>query len=57
VAASQRPQGQRKSRDPICGIIVEKDPELSAEYGRTIYYFCSKTDRDQFRKNPRKYIH
>jgi YHS domain-containing protein len=35
--------------------MVEKDPQLSADYKGQTYYFCSKTDRDKFKKNPQKY--
>ena len=45
-----------KVRDPVCGLMVEKDPELSAVYKDQTYYFCSKADRDKFKKNPEKYV-
>jgi YHS domain-containing protein len=45
-----------KVRDPVCGLMVEKDPELSAAYKGQTYYFCSKADREKFKKNPEKYI-
>jgi YHS domain-containing protein len=45
-----------KVRDPVCGLMVEKDPELSAVYKGQTYYFCSKADRDKFIKNPGKYV-
>jgi YHS domain-containing protein len=45
-----------KARDPVCGIMVEKDPELSADYKGKTYYFCSKADRDKFKQNPQKYV-
>jgi len=45
-----------KARDPVCGIMVEKDPQLAAEYKGKIYYFCSKADRDKFTQNPQKYV-
>jgi YHS domain-containing protein len=45
-----------KARDPVCGIMVEKDPQLAAEYKGKTYYFCSKTDRDKFKQNPQKYV-
>ena len=58
-----RPPGSRppqKSasmvRDPVCGLMVEKDPELSAVYKGQTYYFCSKADRDKFMKVPEKYV-
>lgn len=51
--AKPRPE---KVRDPVCGIMVEKDPNLAAEYKAKTYYFCSKADRDKFRKSPEKYV-
>jgi YHS domain-containing protein len=47
---------QERARDPVCGIMAEKNPELSAQYKGRIYYFCSKADRDEFKKNPGKYV-
>ena len=52
-APQPRPE---KVRDPVCGLMVERDPELSAVYGGQTYYFCSKADRDKFKKNPEKYV-
>jgi YHS domain-containing protein len=45
-----------KARDPVCGIMVEKDPQLAAEYKGKTYYFCSKADREKFKENPPKYV-
>jgi len=45
-----------KVRDPVCGIMVEKDPQLAAEYKGKAYYFCSKADRDKFKQNPHNYV-
>jgi len=45
-----------KSRDPVCGLLVEKDPSLTAVWSGRTYYFCSKADREQFTKQPEKYI-
>jgi P-type Cu+ transporter len=45
-----------KVRDPVCGLMVEKDPALSTVYKGQTYYFCSKADRDKFTKNPEKYL-
>src|SRR5689334_1961243 len=54
-AASQaRPE---KVLDPVYGLMVEKDPQLSAMYKGQTYYFCSKADRDKFTKNPGKSGH
>jgi YHS domain-containing protein len=53
--SAPRPRPE-KVRDPVCGLMVEKDPELSAVYKGQTYYFCSKADRDKFKKNPEKYV-
>jgi YHS domain-containing protein len=50
-----RPRPQ-KATDPVCGLMVEKDPELSTVYQGRTYYFCSKKDRDTFSRNPVKYV-
>jgi YHS domain-containing protein len=52
-APQRRPE---KVRDPVCGLMVEKDPELSAVYQGQTYYFCSRADRDKFKKSPEKYV-
>ena len=52
-APKPRPE---KVLDPVCGLMVEKDPELSAVYKGQTYYFCSRADRDKFKKTPEKYI-
>ncbi|PYS51425.1 MAG: YHS domain-containing protein [Acidobacteria bacterium] len=31
-------------------------PQLSAGYHGQTYYFCSEVDRDEFKKNPQKYV-
>jgi YHS domain-containing protein len=45
-----------KALDPVCGLIVDKDPNLSVDYQGQTYYFCTKADRDKFRENPQKYV-
>jgi YHS domain-containing protein len=50
-----RPRPERV-RDPVCGIMVEKDPTLSTVHQGRTYYFCSKADRDTFTKNPQNYL-
>jgi Cu+-exporting ATPase len=49
-------QKVEKARDPVCGLMVEKDPRLAAQYKGGTYYFCSKTDMDQFKKAPERYV-
>jgi YHS domain-containing protein len=50
----QRPKPE-KARDPVCGIMVEKNPQLSSQYKAKTYYFCSNTDRDKFNRKPEEY--
>ncbi len=45
-----------KARDPVCGLMVDKNPELSTEYQGQTFYFCTKADRDKFKENPQKYV-
>jgi YHS domain-containing protein len=52
---SQSKKAPEKARDPVCGIVVEKDPNLSTTYKGETYYFCSKTDMEKFKKEPEKY--
>jgi YHS domain-containing protein len=54
-AKNSNPKAE-KARDPVCGIMVEKDPQLAAEYKGKTYYFCSRTDKDKFKQNPQKYV-
>ena len=45
-----------KAKDPVCGLSVEKDPNLSTNYKGETYYFCSKADLAKFKKEPEKYV-
>ena len=51
-APAQKPS---KAIDPVCGLTVDKLPELSYAYKGETYYFCSKADLDKFKKTPDKY--
>jgi YHS domain-containing protein len=55
-AQTRRSLRPDKARDPVCGLMVDKDPNLSVNHKGEIYYFCSKADLDQFRKNPERYV-
>ena len=48
-------QKPKKAVDPVCGLTVDKLPELSYAYKGETYYFCSKADLDKFKKTPDKY--
>jgi YHS domain-containing protein len=51
-------QGKRveKARDPVCGIMVDKNPDLSVSYRGEVYYFCSKADMEKFKQEPDRYV-
>jgi YHS domain-containing protein len=51
--AAQKPQ---KAIDPVCGLTVDKLPELSYAYKGETYYFCSKADLNKFKETPDKYV-
>ena len=55
TALSQAKKAE-KVKDPVCGMMVEKDPKLSHDYKGQTYYFCSKTDMEEFKKTPDKYV-
>jgi YHS domain-containing protein len=48
-------QKAQKAVDPVCGLTVDKLPELSYSYKGETYYFCSKADLEKFKKTPDKY--
>ena len=46
-----------KSQDPVCLMKVEKSENaLNYEYKGETYYFCSEGCREEFRKDPEKYL-
>ena len=58
AASGQTAQGKKapeKAKDPVCGLMVDKDPNLSTNYKGETYYFCSKADLEKFKKEPEKY--
>jgi YHS domain-containing protein len=47
----------KKVKDPVCG--MEMDPESAAgkaNYKGKTYYFCSVNEKEQFEKEPAKYV-
>jgi Cu+-exporting ATPase len=54
-AQAKKGEKAEKAKDPVCGMMVDKDPALSANHKGEAYYFCSKADMDQFKKAPDKY--
>jgi YHS domain-containing protein len=50
-------QTEEKLVDPVCGMTVTKEGAAgSATYQGKIYYFCSKACKDNFTKDPQKYL-
>jgi YHS domain-containing protein len=57
-AGAQGRRGLRpeKVKDPVCGLMVDKDPNLATTFKGEVYFFCSRTDLDLFKKNPERYL-
>ncbi|BAL81015.1 YHS domain-containing protein [Caldisericum exile] len=44
-------------QDPVCKMIMEKnEARQKVEYKGEIYYFCSEECKEEFLKNPEKYL-
>ena len=43
-AQAQKPEKAEKAKDPVCNMMVGKDPKLSAKHKGKTYYFCMKAD-------------
>ncbi len=56
LAQAKKADKPEKAKDPVCGLMVDKNPNLSTTYKGETYYFCTKTDLDEFKKNPEKYV-
>lgn len=50
-AFAQKKPDKEKAKDPVCGMIVDKDPKLWLNHDGQTHYFCSKADMEEF-KNP-----
>ena len=55
-AQGRRALRPEKAKDPVCGLMVDKDPKLAMTYRSQTYFFCSRTDLELFRKNPERYV-
>ena len=55
LAQAKKAEKAEKAKDPVCGIMVDKNPALSYTYKGETYYFCSKADEEKFRQAPEKY--
>jgi YHS domain-containing protein len=54
--AKKSAKQQAKVIDPVCGMEVDpKTAEKSVYKGKT-YYFCARTEKEQFDKTPEKFV-
>ena len=42
--------------DPVCGMSVEREKAISAEWDGQVFYFCARGCRDEFVNDPQKFI-
>jgi len=43
--------------DPVCGMeVTSYTAAAQSNYKGTTYYFCSRVDKEEFDKNPEKYV-
>jgi len=50
-------QTEKKLVDPVCGMTVTKETAAATyDYKGKTYYFCSKACKDNFTKDPQKYL-
>lgn len=41
--------------DPVCGMVIKKDPKKSIEHEGYTYYFCSENCMEKFKGDTQKY--
>ncbi|MBC7219546.1 MAG: YHS domain-containing protein [Hadesarchaea archaeon] len=45
------------AKDPVCGMFVdEKKAKFKSEFGGKVYFFCSARCKDNFDREPERYI-
>ena len=45
------------AKDPVCGMNVEESKAAATStYGSQTYYFCAKVCKENFDKDPEKYL-
>jgi len=49
--------GDPSARDPVCGMTIPQGrARATALYQGNTYYFCSRSCKEQFEKEPERYI-
>jgi len=50
-------KGGNMAKDPICGMMVdEQKAAATSSYKGQTYYFCAKVCKENFDKDPEKYL-
>jgi len=49
--------GDKRARDPVCGMNVDPGSALAHAHSGETYYFCSAGCRDRFAADPDRYLH
>ena len=50
-------KASQKVKDPVCGMEIDaKKAAARATYKGKTYYFCSVSEKEQFEKDPAKYV-
>jgi YHS domain-containing protein len=56
LAQAKKAEKPEKARDVVCGMMVDKHPDLSVRHNGETFYFCSRADMEKFKKEPQKYV-
>jgi len=48
--------GSRMIKDPVCGVFVDLQTSISSKHMGQNFYFCSPACKENFDKEPMKYI-
>ena len=49
---------QETLKDPVCGMeVTYETAQARSQYGGQTYYFCSVDCKEQFDRDPEKYVH
>lgn len=55
-SAKKGTKPEAKVVDPVCGMTVDPKTAGKSVYKGKIYYFCSRSEKQQFDKTPEKYL-
>ncbi|MBI3467616.1 MAG: YHS domain-containing protein [Planctomycetes bacterium] len=47
---------ETKAVDPVCGMTVDPKTAEKAVYKGKTYYFCARSEKEEFEKDPEKYV-